>query len=75
MGLSLIAVSSRPKRGVFTGAPWRDHGKSCVRGRFDDATGQRARYDLRRWLVANDPSKLTTNTTKTAAARMTTITG
>ena len=40
-----------------------------------DATGRRGRYDLRRWLVANDPSKLTTNTTKTAAARLTTITG
>lgn len=40
-----------------------------------DATGRPARYDLRRWLVANDPSKLTVNTTKTAAARMTTITG
>ncbi|HJY92373.1 MAG TPA: hypothetical protein VJ255_18955 [Candidatus Acidoferrum sp.] len=40
-----------------------------------DASGRPARYDLRRWLVANDPSKLTINTTKTAAARMTTITG
>jgi hypothetical protein len=42
---------------------------------FGDATGRRARYDFRRWLVANDPSRLTTNTTKTATARMTTITG
>ena len=48
---------------------------ACELRSFGDATGRRARYDLRRWLVANEPSKLTTNTTKTAAVRMTTITG